>query len=385
MEDQAKLLADLTAAVSSMNAKLDDIHPAVLDLHTWKPSIEQSVESLRAEVGDLWARVFDLRPPSSSSPRDALPPLLPRPADTPSTSTATTPKPAAANSGSLDLGGDGHGQLSHRDVSSSRGDQFGDLRISNDALVKGTYSIAYPGCDPSEFARGFGSHRFPTPPRVDFPLFDGDNPRAWRLKCEAYFQVCSMHPDTWVNCAAMYFIDGALSWLQSSQAHLHFPVWKDFASAICTQFGRVDFQHHLRLFNKLRQTSIVAEYASKFNELMHNLTAHHNSWEPAYFVTHFVDGLHHDIRAAVVLHQPLDLDAAMDLALLQEGVLESYRQDTRRSDFSPPRGALPLPPPPPRPALLAAPKAEDPWRQETQGHASVDNKLAAVLRCLCTS
>jgi hypothetical protein len=42
MDDQTKLLADLTAAVSSMNTKLDDIHPAVLDLHTWKPSIEQS-------------------------------------------------------------------------------------------------------------------------------------------------------------------------------------------------------------------------------------------------------------------------------------------------------------------------------------------------------
>jgi hypothetical protein len=178
MDDQAKLLANLTAAVSSMNAKLDDIHPAVLDLHTWKPSIEQSVESLRVEVGDLRARVFDLQPPSSSSPRDALPPLLPRPADAPSTSTATPLKPAAAHSGTLDLGGDGHGQLGHRDASSTRGDQFGDLRISNDAPVKGTYSITYPGCDPSEFARGFGSHRFPPPPRVDFPLFDGDNPRA---------------------------------------------------------------------------------------------------------------------------------------------------------------------------------------------------------------
>jgi hypothetical protein len=283
----------------------------------------------------------------------------------------------------LDLGGDGHGQLGHRDASSARGDQFGDLRISNDALVKGTYSIAYPGCDPSEFAHGFGSHRFPPPPRVDFPLFDGDNPRAWRLKCKAYFQVCSMHPDTWVNCAAMYFIDGALSWLQSSKAHLHFPVWKDFASAICTQFGRADFQHHLRLFNKLRQTGTVAEYASKFNELMHNLTAHHNSWEPAYFVTHFVDGLHRDIRAAVVLHQPLDLDAVVDLALLQEGVLESYRHDNRRSDFSPmpralPRGALPLPPPPPRPALPAASRAEDSRRQETQGPTSVNDKLAAL-------
>jgi hypothetical protein len=60
----------------------------------------------------------------------------------------------------------------------------------------------------------------------------------------------------------------------------------------------------------------VAEYASRFNELMHNLTAHHNSWEPAYFVTHYVDGLQRGIRAAVILHQPKGLDTRVDLALL---------------------------------------------------------------------
>jgi hypothetical protein len=51
------------------------------------------------------------------------------------------------------------------------------------------------------------------------------------------------------------------------------------------------------------------------------------------------------------LHQPKDLDTAVDLALLQEGVLESYRHETRRANFSPmpralPRNAVPLPPPP---------------------------------------
>jgi hypothetical protein len=74
MDDQAKLLTDLTALLSSMNAKLDDIHPAVLDLHTWKPSIERSVESLRAEVGDLRAHVIEIaRPPPATSPHDELP------------------------------------------------------------------------------------------------------------------------------------------------------------------------------------------------------------------------------------------------------------------------------------------------------------------------
>ena len=53
MDDQAKALADLTSVISAMNAKLDEIHPAVLDLRSWKPEIERTMEELRAEVGDL--------------------------------------------------------------------------------------------------------------------------------------------------------------------------------------------------------------------------------------------------------------------------------------------------------------------------------------------
>jgi hypothetical protein len=64
---------------------------------------------------------------------------------------------------------------------------------------------------------GWGSNRIPPPPRVKFPRFDGINPRAWCLKCESYFQVCSMHSETWVNCAVMYFIDAALSCCSSSR------------------------------------------------------------------------------------------------------------------------------------------------------------------------
>jgi hypothetical protein len=57
-------------------------------------------------------------------------------------------------------------------------------------------------------------------------------------------------------------------------------MWKDFTASIYAQFGRADFQHHLCMFNKLCQMRRVGKYAFKFNELMHNLIAHHNSWGP---------------------------------------------------------------------------------------------------------
>jgi hypothetical protein len=207
MEEQTRLLADLTASISSMKSKLEDIHPAVLELSIWKPVVERSVDALRAKLSILRSRVINLaRPPSiSTSPCSELPPRLPH-ADV---LLPTLPKPVAPAATS---GGDNHRKIGHGDSSNQRGYRLGDFAIPAGAPANGMHRLPGPGYDPFEFARGWGSHHFPPPPRLDFPLFDGDNPRAWRLKCEAYFQVCSMHPETWVNCDAMYFIDGALSW-----------------------------------------------------------------------------------------------------------------------------------------------------------------------------
>jgi hypothetical protein len=212
MEDQAKILADLTAAVSSINAKLTDMYPAVIDLHTWRPQMEQALGALRAEVVDLRARVDDAVQFPSTSPTgsDILDKRLP--ADAPLLSPAPVKPAAAAPGAHIGLGGgDGHGQLGHGDVSIPRGNGSDDPRSSDGAPVKGKQQFPGQDYDSSDFHRGWGSSRFPPPPRVDFPLFDGENPRAWRLKCEAYFQVCSMSPDTWVSCAAMYFVDDVLS------------------------------------------------------------------------------------------------------------------------------------------------------------------------------
>jgi hypothetical protein len=47
---------------------------------------------------------------------------------------------------------------------------------------------------------------------------------------------------------------------------------------------------------------MVLEYAEQFSAAMHNLLAHHASWDPLYFVTQFVDGLRNEIKVAVMLH-----------------------------------------------------------------------------------
>ena len=103
---------------------------------------------------------------------------------------------------------------------------------------------------------------------------------------------------------------------------------------MCVKFGREEFQGVVRQFNKLKQMGSVSSYAEKFNELMHQLYAHHSSWNSEFFVTQFLDGLKPEIQAAVLLHRPSDMDTAVDLACLQEEVLETTRKDTRQVDFS---------------------------------------------------
>lgn len=122
----------------------------------------------------------------------------------------------------------------------------------------------------------------PPPPRLDFPLFDGENAKVWQLKCENYFRICVVQPEFKVSIATMFFTGGALLWLQTSHAHSRFDTWEAFVEAVCRRFGKEEFQQILRQFNHLRQSSTVADYTEKFNELMHNLLAHHTSWNPVF-------------------------------------------------------------------------------------------------------
>jgi hypothetical protein len=54
---------------------------------------------------------------------------------------------------------------------------------------------------------------------------------------------------------------------------------------------------------------------------MHQLLAHDPSVHPAFLTSKFIDGLKLEIKAAIVLHRPKDLDTSSSLAILQEEVI----------------------------------------------------------------
>lgn len=131
----------------------------------------------------------------------------------------------------------------------------------------------------------------------------------------------------WVDTVVVHFTGAAALWLEWSKMHLKAANWEAFCAAVLEKFGRSEFQHLLRRFSKLKQEGSVLEYAEQFNVAMHCLLAHHSSWDPLFFTTQFIEGLAHEIKVAVMLHRPKDLDTAVSLAELQEEVVDMVRQE----------------------------------------------------------
>lgn len=127
---------------------------------------------------------------------------------------------------------------------------------------------------------------------------------------------------------------------------------------------------------------------TQFEELMHQMLAHNPSFDPVFFTTQFLEGLKHEIRVGVMLHQPKDLDSVFSLATMQEELLEALpRREYRRQDAlpvrAPPRPLLVMGAPPVRPLLQGPPAAAEDRRGQEAANAQEraargDDRVAAL-------
>jgi len=67
--------------------------------------------------------------------------------------------------------------------------------------------------------------------------------------------------------------------------------WEDLCQSVVDRFERDQYNHVVRQFFHLKQTSTVAEYVEQFDELVHQLLAHDPYFFPVAITSKFVDGL----------------------------------------------------------------------------------------------
>ncbi|BAS79307.1 Os02g0566300 [Oryza sativa Japonica Group] len=324
----------------------------------WRPQVEAAVKELREEVGDIRQQMDLLgksqsAPPATSSPRVPLTdeerkaPLLPTP---PASRVA-----AAGDSGDKWASGRQHPH-------EHRGRAPGVVTTVVPTSVKGTFSSPAPSLGILDWENDFdsGERRFNhRVPKLDFPKFDGSDPHDWRMKCEHYFDVNNTYPGLWVRVSIIYFSGRAASWLRSTRAHLRFPNWEDFCAAVSDKFDRDQHDSLIRQMDQIKQTGSVWEYYERFDELMNQLLVYDPGVNMCYLTHRFIDGLRREIRNAVLLQRPKNLESALAVASLQEEVLESsdstpvkegkkFESSGQHKTGGNFKGAFPLPLPPGR-------------------------------------
>lgn len=327
MEDVAAAMRDLTASVNGVKATVDDSKAILTELVAWRPSVDNAMHDMRADINILRQQLG----------RVALNPVLSLDPEVLQTRMAAA-IPEGGGSG-MEIGDHGRGQSGHREYQQYRGMSSGGDPTLATPPAKGTYlqtSFPVQSSDSEGFLHRGGSsssgNQGPRP-RMDFPAFAGDRPKSWKRQCESYFRVFSIAPETWVDTATMHFTGSALLWLENFSIEVEKLSWTELCTLVCDQFGRDEFQKLLRHLFHLKQSGTVVEYVQEFNEVMHALRAHSRAWDPELFPSRFVDGLKDEIRVVVLVHQPKDLAAAVSLALLQEEAWEIWKKrEPRRAD-----------------------------------------------------
>ncbi|XP_074297855.1 uncharacterized protein LOC141628647 [Silene latifolia] len=135
-------------------------------------------------------------------------------------------------------------------------------------------------------------------PRVEFPVFDGSNPRIWVKKCKKYFELCKVADDQKLNLASLYMVGKAESWVHSYMNMRLNVDWDEFVLDLCARFKENLGSNVVKEFNKLQQTG-------------------------------FIGGLKPTIKPFVRALKPDTVAAAVELARCQEESLAAARTVSR--------------------------------------------------------
>jgi len=192
-----------------------------------------------------------------------------------------------------------------------------------------------------KFPMSFGS-------RLEFPPFDGSNPRSWVKKCSKYFSLCKTPPGQKVELASLYLSGKAEMWFNGYVLNRPHLIWEEFVMDVCARFRDELGSQVVEDFNKLTQTGTIDQYLEKFEDLKALMLLKNPSLPMDYFVDSFVGGLSPQLKSFTKAFKPQTLAAAVDYARLQEATIQALRFPDRprvNSGYKPPsqKGLLPTP------------------------------------------
>ena len=192
----------------------------------------------------------------------------------------------------------------------------------------------YDDQEEDEDNHGFQVQRRPRA-KIDFPKYQGGDPRGWVLKAEKYFRYFDIPEEMKVEVAAMHLEGDALdlyAWINGEDEILH---WAVLVKIFQENYGPPEFQNPDEYLCAIKQTGSVTEYRQEFIRRV----AHVRDWPDHCLLGVFLTGLKDELKTEVRIHKPRTVFKASSLALEFEAKVGltrgSYFSGHSRQNFSP--------------------------------------------------
>jgi len=181
------------------------------------------------------------------------------------------------------------------------------------------------------------SYTLPKPamPKMDFPDFEGSDPKVWLDNCRDYFELYQIPEGMWVTAARMHLKGKAGKWYQAFKQKNTFRSWTHFCGVIEQEFGSDDFRSSMHDLLALKQTGSIDEYTEQFQALQYSVTMHNAGYDGMFFSQQYVLGLKEDIRGMVEAHRPPDVLQASILAKIQQRTVDRGKSRYPRQPYPP--------------------------------------------------
>lgn len=133
-------------------------------------------------------------------------------------------------------------------------------------------------------------------PKLEFPKFDGTDPKWWIIKADQYFDFIPMDEFRKVKLSGLHFEGRASVWFRFYQSGRANTPWKLFQTDVINRFENPENKDVQDLFNKLKQVGTMNDYEDKFEKLRALISVKHMNFTKEYYVSSFVSGLKDHIK-----------------------------------------------------------------------------------------
>uniref|UniRef100_A0A803L5Q0 Ty3 transposon capsid-like protein domain-containing protein n=1 Tax=Chenopodium quinoa TaxID=63459 RepID=A0A803L5Q0_CHEQI len=155
-------------------------------------------------------------------------------------------------------------------------------------------------------------------PKLEFPKFNGVNPRIWVKKCCKYFNLCKIADDQKVDLASLNMTDKAEHWVMNYVSIRRSVAvdWNDFVVDLYARFRDNSALDVVEQFNRLQQLGSIEDYIDEFEKLRSVMLMNNHILPDAYILESFVGGLKPAVKPFVKAFKPATIAQAVDFARL---------------------------------------------------------------------